>query len=90
MRQHMMRSLPGPKSQARILKNPGHLAHRGGKSLVILTIPNRQNIMTYGMVKCEVSVVVAKLAAARDLESRVERRVGANPTNHTIYYYVSP
>ena len=34
--------------------------------------------------------VVAKLAAARDLGSRVERRAGATPVNRTIYYYVSP
>ena len=31
-----------------------------------------------------------EIAAARDLESRVERRVGANPIDRTIYYYVAP
>lgn len=31
-----------------------------------------------------------EIAAARGLEPRVERRVGANPINRTIYYYVSP
>lgn len=46
--------------------------------------------MTYGMAIVDVFTVVAKIAAARDLESRVERRVGANPINRTIYYYVSP